>query len=237
MCATFALAPYDLAHAKVAHKQNYPISANWKLAVENYCECYHCAPAHPEYTVAHSRAIPYEEQAPLTEKVLERAPACGLTDIVVRKDWMASGGVGIDRSYDRYALLHGHVTGSRDGKPVAPLMGTINDYDGGTTDMHIGPVTFYLAYCDHIVVYRFTPLTVDSCDCEITWLVRGDAKEGVDYKLDNLIWLWDVTTIADKQIIEDNSDGVKSRYYEAAPYQPLEDFARRFIEWYLNAMR
>ena len=39
-------------------RQNYPITSNWKLAVENYCECYHCAPAHPEYSVGHGRAIP-----------------------------------------------------------------------------------------------------------------------------------------------------------------------------------
>src|SRR5262245_8023438 len=35
------LAPYQLENARVAHRQNYPISSNWKLAVENYCECYH----------------------------------------------------------------------------------------------------------------------------------------------------------------------------------------------------
>ena len=43
-----AVRPYGLATAKVAHRQNYPIRSNWKLAVENYCECYHCQPAHPE---------------------------------------------------------------------------------------------------------------------------------------------------------------------------------------------
>src|SRR5215470_15609859 len=47
------LAPYRLDHAKVAKKQNYAIASNWKLAVENYNECYHCLPAHPEYSVAH----------------------------------------------------------------------------------------------------------------------------------------------------------------------------------------
>ena len=41
------LAPYELDNAKVAHRQNYPIAANWKLAVENYCECYHCAAGAP----------------------------------------------------------------------------------------------------------------------------------------------------------------------------------------------
>jgi Rieske 2Fe-2S family protein len=50
------LRPYDLGNARVAHRQNYPIAANWKLAVENYCECYHCGPAHPEYSRGHSLA-------------------------------------------------------------------------------------------------------------------------------------------------------------------------------------
>lgn len=231
------LRPYDLAHAKVAHKRNYPIKANWKLAMENYCECYHCAPSHPEYAIAHGRSIPVDEMRPLLAPVLERAAACGLSAKSVLKEWKNSGAVGNDRAYDRYPLLHGHVTGSQDGKPVAPLMGTIRDYDGGTTDMHIGPMTFYLAYCDHVVVYRFTPTSIDTCDCEISWLVRGDAVEGKDYDVERLIWLWDVTTHADKRIIEANAAGMLSRFYEPGPYTPMEDFARRFIEWYLDAIK
>ena len=38
---------------KVAAHKNYPIASNWKLAVENYQECYHCAPAHPN-TLSHT---------------------------------------------------------------------------------------------------------------------------------------------------------------------------------------
>ena len=231
------LAPYRLAEAKVAHRQSYPIAANWKLAIENYCECYHCVPSHPEYSVAHGRAVPREEMEPELKAVFDRAESCGLTRHVVRNEWNASGGVGIDRAFDRYALFKGHVTGSRDGRPVAPLLGTIRGYDGGTTDMHIGPFTFFLAYCDYVVVYRFTPLTPDTCECEVTWLVRSDAEEGKDYRLEDLTWLWEVTTLADKRIIENNAKGVKSRFYEPGPYTQMEDFARRFIEWYLDAMK
>src|SRR5262249_32633784 len=64
------LAPYHLEHTKVAHRQNYPIASNWKLAVENYCECYHCAAAHPEYSVGHGRAIAGDELAALLEPVM-----------------------------------------------------------------------------------------------------------------------------------------------------------------------
>jgi phenylpropionate dioxygenase-like ring-hydroxylating dioxygenase large terminal subunit len=231
------LKPYQLDQAKVACKKSYPIKSNWKLAVENYCECYHCVPSHPEYAEAHGRSFPDEDMQELLDVVMEKGEKLGLPNCNVDKDWLNSGAVGIDRSYDRYPLLKGFVTGSKDGLAVAPLLGNIRGYDGGTTDMHIGPMTFYLAYCDHVVVYHFKPLTIDTADCEITWLVNGDAEEGKDYKIDELIWLWDVTTIADKRIIENNQSGVNSRFYEPGPFTKLEDFEQGFIEWYLQVMK
>lgn len=231
------LAPYGLDRAKVAHRQNFPITSNWKLAVENYCECYHCAPAHPEYSVGHGRAIGNEASAPLLAEVIAKAEQSGLTNIEVRKSWLDSGPFGTDRGFEKYPLLRGHLTGSREGQPVAPLLGSIKAYDGGAIDLHLGPMTFGLAYCDHVVLYRFTPRGLRLTDCEITWLVRDDAVEGRDYDREKLTWLWDVTTIADKEIIERNQAGVDSRYYEPGPLSPMEHFTGRFLAWYVAAMR
>ena len=231
------LRPYGLDRAKVAHRQNYPITSNWKLAIENYCECYHCGPAHPEYSVAHGRAVPQEQLEAMLAAVMQRAPEVGLTQHTIRKSWLASGDLGVDRGFDRYPLLRGHLTGSRDGKPVAPLLGSITGYDGGTTDLHLGPTTFGLAYCDHVVLYRFTPRALRSTDCEITWLVNESAREGTDYDRAELTWLWDVTTVADKTIIERNQAGVDSRFYVPGPLSPMEDFTGRFLSWYVAIMR
>ena len=131
------LRPYGLDRAKVAHRQNYPITSNWKLAVENYCECYHCGPAHPEYSVAHGRAVPPEQLEAMLAAVMQRAPEVGLTQHTIRKSWLASGDLGVDRGFDRYPLLRGHLTGSRDGKPVAPLLGI----DHGVRRRHDGPAS------------------------------------------------------------------------------------------------
>ncbi len=228
------LAPYDIANTKVAHRQNYPIRSNWKLAVDNFCECYHCVPAHREFAVGHGRARPEEKVAELRQEVISRANACGLTSGMLDVSWDTSQPIGLDRDFDRYPLLKGHVTGSPDGKPVAPLLGTIKDYDGGATDLQIGPVSYGLLYCDHVVLYRFTPTAIDATDCEVTWLVRDSAIEGQDYKLDDLIWLWDVTTIADKRIIQNNQCGVNSRFFVPGPFTPMETFTQRFTEWYLD---
>jgi len=231
------MAPYQLQHAKVAHRQNYPIASNWKLAVENYCECYHCLPAHPEYSVGHGRAIGDEESAALLAQVVARLPEAGLTNQTVRRSWLDAGAVGNDRGFDRYPLLRGHKTGSREGEPLALLLGSIKAYDGGAVDLHLGPMTFGLAYADHVVLYRFTPRALHGTDCEIIWLVNGSAVEGKDYDREQLTWLWHVTTLADKEIIERNQAGVDSRFYRPGPLAPLERFTRGFLEWYVATMR
>lgn len=231
------LAPYDLAHARVAHRQNYPIAANWKLSVENYQECYHCAPSHPEYSQGHSLAKPGARTSELMEQAFARRPACGLGTKQVNKVYNTARGFGADVVYDAYPMWHGHVTGSADGKPVAPLLGSISDYDGSCTDLQCGPVMFALMYCDHVVIYRFTPVDLHHSNCDITWLVRGDAEEGKDYDRDKLTWLWDVTTHADKRIIETNAKGVMSSHYRPGPLSSMESFLGTFLEWYLDTLR
>ncbi len=76
-----------------------------------------------------------------------------------------------------------------------------------------------------------------STDCEITWLVNESAVEGKDYNLADLTWLWDVTTIADKRIIERNQAGVDSRFYQPGPLSQMESYQRRFLDWYVATMR
>ncbi len=41
---------YDVAGLALGHRVRYDVAANWKLIVENFMECYHCATIHPELT-------------------------------------------------------------------------------------------------------------------------------------------------------------------------------------------
>jgi Rieske 2Fe-2S family protein len=41
-------ANYPLAELRVGARIAYDVAANWKVIVENYNECYHCGPVHPE---------------------------------------------------------------------------------------------------------------------------------------------------------------------------------------------
>jgi Rieske 2Fe-2S family protein len=42
------LARYPLADLRRGHQLVYEVNANWKIIMENYNECYHCGPVHPE---------------------------------------------------------------------------------------------------------------------------------------------------------------------------------------------
>ena len=223
---------------KVAAHKNYPIASNWKLAVENYQECYHCAPAHPEYSLSHSLKIEDEpgfDEA--QEKMMNNLESCGLKDIEVNKDFSNKDPDQEQYAYSRYALFDGYMTGSKDGKPLAPLLGNIKEFNQGCSDFNIGPVSYFLAYCDHIVGYIFTPTSQDQCQCDIYWLVNKDAEENKDYDKEKLMWLWDVTTYADETIIVNNQKGVNSIKYQSGPYTDKEQSTRRFIKWYLSELK
>lgn len=232
------LQPHGLERAKIAASITWPVKANWKLVVENFGECYHCGPAHPEYCSVMAHAIPdthkakkpVDEYATLTAQWESRVK--GLGHLAGRSE--EPGGVGV---CVRIPIREGFETQSRDGRLVAPLMGDFKESDGGYTGGRIYPLNYFLASCDHAVIPRFTPLAPQLTEVEMIWLVREDAVEGRDYDVGNLTWLWKVTTDQDKKITEDNQAGVNSLAYRPGPYSITEQGLTQFTMWYLNQIR
>ena len=230
------MAMFDFDNLKVAAYRDYDIPANWKLSIENYQECYHCAPAHPEYARMHTLMLDPRKRSRVQTAMRERMTACGLADMTIDRIDTAARPGEMGYGYSRTAMFDGYVTGSRDGEPLAPLLGQLTDYDGGASDFTFGAFTFLLAYSDHVVCYVFTPIDMNNSRCEIYWLVRSDAEQGRDYDRDELTWLWDITTKADITIIVNNSKGVHSRYYEAGPFSVYEKAERVYTEWILREL-
>lgn len=226
---------FDTQFIKLADSKSYTIAANWKLAVENYQECYHCAPSHMEFAKIHAMAK--------SPKVFQKAKQTfkqGNTHnpkfIELNRyfDLAEQGQEGYQ--YDRNPLLRHALSGSEDGQPVAPLLGSLREFDGGASELMIGPLSYFLIYDDHILGYRFLPTSKDECVCEVYWFVNESAIEGRDYQLEQLTWLWDVTTQADKSIIMNNQKGVNSRFYEAGRLSEMESFQQSFLNWYLQVL-
>ena len=228
---------FDIEHTKVAHHEVHPTHANWKLVLENFNECYHCGPAHKEFSASHSLMLEKDKQQVFDKLIAKRAPAAGISVEpvgITQTDELANTNAPF--FYDRYALFKGYLTGSEDGQPVAPLLGDVKEFDGGASNVQLGNLTYLLIYADHVVLYRFTPRSVNLTDAELIWLVNSDAHIENDVDVERMIWLWNVTTMADKDIIERNHKGVQSRFYKPGPYAPMEIYTINFIKWYLNRL-
>jgi Rieske 2Fe-2S family protein len=115
-------------------------------------------------------------------------------------------------------------------------MGGFKEYDGNSTYFDVGPLSDFLAYADHGIIYRFIPRTAQRTDMEVLWLVDENAVAGEDYHVDELTSLWKMTSLEDKRIVEMNQAGVNSRYFEPGPYSLQESYAQRFVDWYLSEL-
>jgi phenylpropionate dioxygenase-like ring-hydroxylating dioxygenase large terminal subunit len=243
--AAFAdLGPYldfhGFAGAKIAHAQSYPTTANWKLIVENFVECYHCAPAHPEFCSMHP---------PDALIAFGAGPSSGPADAVEKylpalKAWEARAAAlgrpigtvddGPESSHLRLLLQRtireGYESETEDGRPASSLMGKRLGWDQGRMYLSFSPFTQLVATNDFAVLFIFTPRSTLHTDVDLYWLVDGRASE-VDVK--RMIWGWDETTKQDKEITENNQAGILSKHYRPGRYSEHERRVVTFQQWYL----
>ena len=125
-------------------------------------------------------------------------------------------------------------TETKSGKPISKLMGKFKDYDRGYTSVGTSPFNSLLMCNDFATLFTFIPVSPLYTQVELMWLVHKEAEEGRDYNLDEMKWMWDVTTIADKRIIENNQMGVNSKKYSPGPLSQMEKGVEKFKNWYLK---
>jgi Rieske 2Fe-2S family protein len=216
-----ALDPFDWPSATVAHQARFSFPANWKLALENQVECYHCRPSHPEFARVHAMARKGSEGA--ATRVVDR--------------WAMEGADGQELLFCSDNALEGDAaTGSEDGRLVGPLMGPASAV-GSFVVAYAGIVNHLLAYADYGCTLRYEPKAALETELTVSWLVPADATAGVDYDLDRLTWMWRVTVAEDQRIVAENQRGVSSSAYRPGPYvMPIEAKTLRLSDWYLEQL-
>jgi phenylpropionate dioxygenase-like ring-hydroxylating dioxygenase large terminal subunit len=225
------LKPYQINNAKVAYTKRYELRTNWKLIAENFRECYHCGPAHPEYC-----------NAVIGANLRESADE----ELAVRRvEWQQKGLAinNVDFENDsfhfavRYPLRPGVLSYSLDGKPVAKPMGDHKDFDAGVLGLVVYPNFWMDAVSDYMWTMRLTAISPSLTYIDLSWLVDKDAKEGVDYKLERLTDFWRITGEQDWELCENNFKGIQSSHYQPGPYAPIELDVVKFVDWYIERMR
>ena len=243
------VAPQKLANANVIHETVIATKANWKLVVENFWECYHCQPSHPEFAAVHGEDWLLALGAGAGSTASGQAQADykkAITTFEARAQSLghpvgALSRIGLAPSefYQvmRSPLAKGCLSETQGGKQVAPLMGALADFDGGMTHVNFNPLaTLYLSN-DHAVVTNFRPMGAKSTEVHLMWLVDGSARANVDYTVDEVAWMWTITGLQDKTITENNQSGVNSRRYQPGPYSQMERQLEDFVQWYFARLQ
>ncbi len=222
------LTRHRLAEAKVAADVTITENGNWKLVMENSRECYHCAVRHPE--LMHTLAETYD---PGSEALRSFWANC------TRKGLKNGPAEGHGFRATRIPLVPGAVSITPDGKPaVAKLLGDVPDGDIGSLRWFSFPNTFKHVLGDYAFFFRLLPRGPTETEVNAKFLVHRDAVEGVDYDLQRLTQVWNVTNDQDRDLVEVNQLGVNSIGYQPGPYNPsAEHIVAQFADWYVHEAR
>ena len=148
------LAPHRLGEAKLAFENMLVEKANWKLAMENARECYHCPTAHPELAQSFPvRRPPISTSARIgVRRCSPRAwPRSDLPIGPMEGDWWQAV---------RFTLNEGFRSMTMDGQPVVTIpMCARGDGDIGSLRWSIEPHGFAHAAADHLFMFSAVPVS------------------------------------------------------------------------------
>ncbi|NIL92725.1 3-phenylpropionate/cinnamic acid dioxygenase subunit alpha [Rhodococcus fascians] len=182
---------------KVAHEIVYDAQANWKLLLENGVECYHCPSVHPEFCVV----LNAEEMSDYYDRDMVPEVVQGL--VIPVKAELDS--LSMDGSFVSKKLLGEFDNGVEIPREFGAGFMTQPGYAWGGF------------HPDYGMVATTIPISATRTKMLCQWFVHEDAVEGVDYDVDELIKLWDVTNIQDLAIQERQQQGLSSSKYTPGP--------------------
>jgi glycine betaine monooxygenase A len=239
--------PQGLKRAKVAKIVDYDVAANWKIVWENNRECYHCDVNHPQYIKAN---FDHYNADDMNERVQAR-----INHAVARSEekWTATGLAVSHRNggmtpfpdveqncwyrANRTPMAEGYVSETMSGQQVAPLMGDYPDADVGTLRVRALPNMWHHASCDHAVSTRLLPAGIHRTAVRVTWLVDQNAVEGRDYRLEDIMPFWQLTSEQDWELCELAQKGVSGSHYIPGPFSTYKEYnVDAFVRWCLKQL-
>ena len=187
------VAAYEPERLVVGARHEYTMAANWKLAIENYHECYHCPAIHPQLC-------------------LLSPPTSGENFDVT--------GVAIGGSMD---LVDGAVTMSITGSsPLAPLRGLDEAQRREVQYAGIFPNLLLSLHPDYVMTHRIRPVAPDLSEVECVWLFDPDSVRATDFDPSFAVDFWDITNRQDWTACEGVQRGVASRGFQPGPFARAE---------------
>lgn len=225
------LAPHRLEEAKIAFQNTLVERGNWKLVMENARECYHCSASHPELCLT----FPIDTGSD-GRFALDEDPHYAAFTARIEEAGLGMGPfLGPWWQVERFPLNKGHASLTIDGALACKKPMVEGGPDVGSLRWAIEPHSFCHSTADTTVYFSAMPTAAGETVVTCKWLVHKDAVEGVDYDIEHLTALWNVTNKQDRDLVEVNQRGVNSVGYIPGPYSlPDEAYVLLFTDWYCD---
>jgi Rieske 2Fe-2S family protein len=205
---------FGLSNLRLARRKVYDIQANWKILVENYSECYHCAPIHPDLN-----RITHYMGGEVTSYFVDgnrRAEYSG--------------------SYMTFNQDFGSMTWSGyTSRP--PIRGMVGEDLKRIYYYVVFPNLFWSLHPDFLMIHRTWPVTPSSSRIECEFYFDADTMARPDFDPSDAVDLWDLVNRQDWSVCERTQKGMRSRVWKGGRYSSQEPQVHDFDAYVAERLR
>ncbi|MFM9913913.1 MAG: aromatic ring-hydroxylating oxygenase subunit alpha [Methylophilaceae bacterium] len=198
---------WDCERLVVGASHDYELQANWKVAIENYHECYHCGMIHPALC----------EVSP---------PDTG--GLYSGENGLFTGG---------WMILADHAeTMSFDGKStVSPFPKLTETQRREVHYITLFPNFLISLHPDFVMTHRLEPVAPGKTKVECQWLFAPEAAERADFDPSFAVNFWDTTNKEDWGAVESVQRGLASEKFIPGILSAEEESVYQFVHLVASA--
>ena len=200
------VARYGAADLVTPVSHEYDVAANWKVIIENYQECYHCAMIHPELC----RVSP---------------PESG-DNVELDGDWVGGW----------MELRESAQTMSLDGRSGGTAIARLDEHEKRTVMyVAVLPNLLISLHPDYVMTHLLTPLAPDRTRIRCSWAFPAEVANAEGFDPVYAVDFWDLTNRQDWAACESVQRGMNAPHFEPGPLAPSEDGVYQFVTYVARA--
>jgi phenylpropionate dioxygenase-like ring-hydroxylating dioxygenase large terminal subunit len=205
---------YGFADLRIGKRIVLDVKANWKLLFENFSECFHCPPVHPELC-----------------EIATLFWDAGAWDL--RRD---AAGTPVPSARPRFKP--GAATLTMDGTArIPPFRGLTADERTNLYQSQIfRPNLFLNVHPDYVNSHQMLPTGPESVRMIYDWLFEPESLTRPEFDLDHYVALWDLTNRQDARNCEWQQEGLHARPLAHGNFVPQELGCHQFNQWVLESL-
>ena len=199
---------WNISTLKTLETKRYDVEGNWKLVIQNYCECYHCPILHPDLAAIHNYMGGRND--------LYEGPFLG--------------------GYMDFSKNKNSIT--KNGELCSPILPQLEEKNKRRVYYYsIFPNMLLSLHPEYVMFHTVWPNGNKKSIVECSWLFEEEVINSNKYQPEDAINFWDMTNKQDWYISELSQLGIQSKKYTPAPYSGQESLLAAFDSYYLEQFK